>query len=395
MSPVFIDETPVAVIGIDVSFSRVIEYVNDIKYHDTGYMYLKAGDGSVHYHPAYLKGEDIHGDEQDMVLDDGELDSSYSDGDIIQYEFRGSDRVMVFMTLRNGMKLVLCDSFDEIFYDRTLILRIMAITSLVLALIFVIIIFLLTSKVIIKPIRILSDATNSIGEGDYNINLPKMSDDEIGDLTRDFNIAILNIRQRSEDIMSHVEKQEKKIKKDEESLRRRDKDLREMKNIAYSDALTGVKNKTAFDDTRTFIDGQIDRGTASFSVVMCDLNYLKLINDERGHQAGDEILKRTAKLLCNVFPLSTVFRIGGDEFVVLPYGMEYEKLDIMLENLDTVIQSEYELHDELTDRVSLAIGSAVYDPEVDKSFKDVFERADKAMYKNKHDIHVKDGIAAR
>lgn len=395
VSPVFIGDTPVAVIGIDVSFSRVIEYVNDVKYHDTGYMYLKAGDGSVHYHPAYLRGEDIHGDEQDNVVDDGELGSSYSDGDIIQYEFRGGNRVMVFMTLRNGMKLVLCDSFDEIFYDRTLALRIMAITSVALAIIFVIIIYLLTSSVIIKPIRMLTAATNSIGEGNYNINLPKASNDEIGDLTRDFNLAISNIRQRSEDMMSHVEKQEEQIKKDEESLRRRDKDLREMKNIAYSDALTGVKNKTAYDDTRIFIDRQIEKGTASFAVVMCDLNYLKLINDERGHQAGDDILKRTAKLLCSVFPLSTVFRIGGDEFVVLPYGMEYEKLDSMLDILAIEIRNERSMHNKLTERISLAVGSAVYDPEMDQSFKEVFERADMAMYEDKRIIHETDGIAMR
>lgn len=396
VTPVIVDDRPVMIIGIDISFSTLIDYVSSIKYHDTGYMYLKARDGSVHYHPSYLAGEDVHGDEQDNAFDeDGLLSQPNSEGRIIRYEYRGGDRTMVFMTLRNGMKLVLCDSYEEIFSDRILAVRVMAVIAVILAVIFVTIMFILTSRVVIKPITRLSQATARIGEGDYDITLPRESDDEIGDLTRSFNIAISNIRQRAEDIRSHVEMQEEKIRRDEEVIQRKDSDLTEMKSIAYSDALTGVKNKAAYDETISFINGQIKKGTASFAVVMCDLNYLKMINDKKGHHAGDKALIGAAKLLCGVFPMSAVFRIGGDEFVILPYGAEYDNLSEMLEKLGRLIDKEISSTDIVTDRLSIAFGSAVYDPDKDKSFEDVFERADSAMYENKHMMHKKDGYSER
>jgi hypothetical protein len=69
----------------------------------------------VHYHPSFLKHEDVHGDEADEVLDGEEEMRKSESSSIIHYLFHGNDRVMVFMTLRNGMKLVLCDGYHEIF----------------------------------------------------------------------------------------------------------------------------------------------------------------------------------------------------------------------------------------------------------------------------------------
>lgn len=73
----------------------------------------------------------------------------------------------------------------------------------------------------------------------------------------------------------------------------------------YTDALTGVNNRRAFD-------------AAEFGVVaIVDLDSLKYMNDELGHAVGDDCLKRIAKIMSEVFGAHNVYRLGGDEFAVI------------------------------------------------------------------------------
>ena len=95
------------------------------------------------------------------------------------------------------------------------------------------------------------------------------------------------------------------------------------------------------------------------------------------------------------FPMSSVFRIGGDEFVVLPSGIEYARLEDHLENLRLMLEEERDSSDKLEQRVSISVGCAVFDREKDKSYQEVFDRADGLMYEGKQKIHARDGIAGR
>ena len=144
-----------------------------------------------------------------------------------------------------------------------------------------------------------------------------------------------------------------------------------------SDALTGVKNKHSYQETETRIDQQINEHTmAPFAIVMMDLNNLKLINDSAGHQAGDQYLCDACKIICDVFKHSPVFRIGGDEFVVIAQGKDYASLDdrmkAMREHNDEAMHSG---------GIIIACGMAEY--EDDTCTASVFERADQAMYEDK------------
>ena len=161
---------------------------------------------------------------------------------------------------------------------------------------------------------------------------------------------------------------------------------------AYVDSLTSVKNKHAYEDTAKYIDTQIRNGTAEFAVIMCDLNYLKHINDNLGHKAGDAALQKAANIICTAFPMSTVFRIGGDEFVVIPSVLEYARIEERLDNLKMMLRDQKQSSDNFLERISIAFGCAVFDREKDRSFQDVFERADMIMYEEKKKIHESDGI---
>ena len=392
VQPIFRDGIPVAVIGIDVSFSRLMKTIDKIRYHETGYLYLKEADGSLHYHEAYLKNEETHGDESDELVENAELMTADKTGDdLIRYNYKDGDRVMAFVTLRNGMKLVLCDSYDSIFNQRDRTADIMVVATFVLAVVFTLAAAIMASR-ITDPLRKLTAAATEISEGNYDVVLPPEKNDEVGELSKSFRLAIDKIREREADNQAHAAAQDRRIERVSEKIKRQRNDLVNMKNLAYADSLTNVKNKTAYDDTTGYIDGQIKAGTAEFAVIMCDLNYLKIINDNYGHKAGDQALKRAAEILCQAFPMSTVFRIGGDEFVVIPSGFEYTKLEERLETLKLMLDEEKQSSDEINKQVSISVGTSVFDREKDNSFQEVFERADKKMYEDKKRIHEKDGI---
>ena len=117
---------------------------------------------------------------------------------------------------------------------------------------------------------------------------------------------------------------------------------------------------------------------------------MKIINDENGHNAGDVALMKLSSLICGVFSHSPVFRIGGDEFVVVLRNVDYKKVDVLIKEfnykIDQLSKDEY-LH--TYERIKAAIGYAKYDPKTDKSVQDVFNRADEAMYIRKREMKSK------
>jgi len=110
-----------------------------------------------------------------------------------------------------------------------------------------------------------------------------------------------------------IENIDAEIKKEKQHL----KALNTEKELARRDELTGVRNKTAYNELETSMQDSINKGMdyLPFAFVVCDANNLKKINDTEGHAAGDEYIKSCAMLLCNIFDHSPVFRVGGDEFV--------------------------------------------------------------------------------
>jgi diguanylate cyclase (GGDEF)-like protein len=161
------------------------------------------------------------------------------------------------------------------------------------------------------------------------------------------------------------------------------KQFESVERLARFDELTGVRNKNAFKEFSNSIEEKLKKDKHyKFGIVLCDMNDLKLVNDTRGHSFGDERIQRTSRMICSVFTHSPVFRIGGDEFVVILIGQDYERREELLNVLKD------ESYDNKITRSGpvVACGLAVYDSEKDGGFSDVFERADKEMYKNKKEV---------
>lgn len=181
----------------------------------------------------------------------------------------------------------------------------------------------------------------------------------------------------------------------EESLRRellQKEQLQSAMDLAYKDTLTGVKSKHAYKEAEERMDKRIEEGTApEFSVAVFDLNDLKLINDSRGHEIGDEYIRDACKLICDCFKRSPVFRIGGDEFTAILEGSDHADRERLLESFRNQVLTNLE-----QDGTVVAVGCSSYECEKDKNTRSVFERADALMYKEKltlKNLHATSGQA--
>ncbi|MCR5150720.1 MAG: amino acid permease [Clostridiales bacterium] len=151
------------------------------------------------------------------------------------------------------------------------------------------------------------------------------------------------------------------------------------KIAAYKDPLTGVKSKTAYSEAETQIEEMISSGiTAPFSVVVCDINGLKFINDTLGHKAGDEYIQKGAKLICELFKHSPVYRTGGDEFVIILSEIDYLNRSAIMKKLHDLSVDNIG-----KDGVVISGGISDFEPGVSKNYKTVYEKADALMYEEK------------
>ncbi len=165
--------------------------------------------------------------------------------------------------------------------------------------------------------------------------------------------------------------------------------LSKSNRIVNRDPLTGVRSVAAYMDKVEMLKSKINSGEeASFALVECDLNGLKGVNDNFGHDIGDIYIVNGCRMVCGVFKHSPVFRIGGDEFVAILEGSDFEHREELMEELKKAVEDSAAKGDAIHGRVSLAAGIAVYDPKLDKTVGDVLKRADQAMYNNKKIMHM-------
>ncbi|MBR4145537.1 MAG: diguanylate cyclase [Lachnospiraceae bacterium] len=164
---------------------------------------------------------------------------------------------------------------------------------------------------------------------------------------------------------------------------------RKLADLMEQDALTHVKNRTAYDKYVRHFNMDIASGEIQeFAVGYFDLNNLKTINDKYGHEAGDAYIRNSCKLICDTFKHSPVFRIGGDEFLCIICNADYKHKDELLKSMRDEMEAREKdpVKYSPAARVSIASGMAVYDKEKDADVISVVNRADVLMYENKFEM---------
>ena len=149
--------------------------------------------------------------------------------------------------------------------------------------------------------------------------------------------------------------------------------------LANTDALTGLYNRRYADDVLVRLVADAERGRP-FSVVALDVDGLKQVNDGRGHEAGDRVLKRVAETLrLQLRGADLAIRLGGDEFLALLPGTRHVQAQAVAARLRRAVET----HDwsDVGDEISISCGAAEW--QTGQGGADVAKAADVRLYEAK------------
>lgn len=164
-----------------------------------------------------------------------------------------------------------------------------------------------------------------------------------------------------------------------------EKKSRELELLSNQDGLTGLYNRRYFDQTFFYEWKQAIRNKTSITVLMCDVDHFKRINDQYGHIAGDEYLKQITQILQQVFRRDTDFvsRYGGEEFVVLILDNSMDTIMNLAEKVRGLVESSPLEFEEKTIRTTISLGIANMIPKPGMTKETLISKADKALYSAK------------
>ncbi|MBR3894317.1 MAG: diguanylate cyclase [Clostridia bacterium] len=328
VAPFYVDGVLIGVVGMDADFSTLTNRIDSITLYKNGYAYLTdTNDDFLYCAPRALNSH-------------ASTDQPFTEAKT---------------ELINGMNLVVRANYADIQSEsRPMLFNLLLFTGLLFALFALITVFV-TNR-IVNPLKRLTKMAVDIADGNIEeTELICNSKDEIGTLSRIFKETSDKLRE----YMSHINA------------------------LAYRDSLTGVKNRSAYVEASADVERTMHHSFLQFAVLMADINGLKQANDLYGHDMGNQLIISSARLLCDIFSQSPVFRVGGDEFVVILRDRDFEIYRELIEKLDAECATRYIEINDVKIPISIARGIAIYNPDIDQTFEDVVNHADHAMYLHK------------
>lgn len=165
------------------------------------------------------------------------------------------------------------------------------------------------------------------------------------------------------------------------NMHRENIEQRAFEKLAYTDNLTSLKNRRAFDEDIE----RIEKSGAPVTILYADMNGLKCINDNLGHHSGDKALQLIAGSLHKLTNKDTVcYRLGGDEFCVLSFDQEESVLEQKCEKINEKLTAyEYEFNYP----IGISYGILKYIPNGTRTIHQCLVAADKKMYAFKQEIY--------
>jgi len=154
--------------------------------------------------------------------------------------------------------------------------------------------------------------------------------------------------------------------------------------LAHCDALTGVKNRSTFDESLVREINLAQRHGQDFTMLVIDIDFFKKVNDTYGHKVGDNALKVIAETIKQcIRTTDMLFRYGGEEFVVLLGNTDCE-MSYMI--ADRILESVRDINMQVKgQRIDLTVSIGMACLNIQDNGESLFNRADAAMYSAKND----------
>ena len=159
---------------------------------------------------------------------------------------------------------------------------------------------------------------------------------------------------------------------------------RDLEILSSTDGLTGIFNKRIFDEKLSMLFDNAKEKEQRFSLLLLDLDFFKNINDRYGHTIGDEVLISFTYIVKLMLRKGDTFaRIGGEEFAIILHNTnQRDAIRVAQKICQEVARKEIYVTGDKTVNITLSIGVSENDS-ADSSAKEIFQRADRALYKAK------------
>jgi diguanylate cyclase (GGDEF)-like protein len=226
---------------------------------------------------------------------------------------------------------------------------------------------------LISGLHVLSSAANKISNNDYSTRVEFSSNDELEHLGKTFNKMVETISSNEAHLQQIVK--EKTLELEQSN--------KELKQLASVDSLTQILNRRSFFEYAEKLLLISKRQKQSFTIVMCDLDHFKTINDTWGHAVGDEVLKKFSNQVSLLLRQSDVFaRIGGEEFAIILVNTDKKGSMRQAQRITKAIENLAINVDNKIISITVSIGVACAQEE-DKTAHQVLKKADIATYQAK------------
>ena len=369
----------------DIDYLYIVAWSPDIaedgEYYD---MYILDADDVPLYETGYYEQREPEFDNFDPLNDN---DAIISNGD---WGWLCSGYAPVFDDDGTLICMVGCDvSMEDVMADRKANMISLSISAVIYTAIVLILAFLVVTKYVVRPLNRISAEMKKFSpqtdrnyeeSGVINLTSTRRTQDEIDDIYNEIRAMQIRIIDYIDDITAIREEKEKV-----------ESEVNQISMVAYKDGLTGTGNKQAYIMKAEELTRAIEDGNAEFAIIMMDINYLKYVNDNFGHDAGDKYLLGCCHIICEKLKHSPVYRIGGDEFVAVLTGEDYANRAAHVKSLNNYFENAFSNRNtEPWNRHSASIGMSEF-REGDTSVDDVFKRADTLMYDAKNAFKKKHG----
>jgi len=160
---------------------------------------------------------------------------------------------------------------------------------------------------------------------------------------------------------------------------------KDVEKISRVDGLTGLYNRRYFDEVFAFEWSRSMRNQTPISLIICDIDHFKRVNDQYGHLAGDEYLKAMAIIIRRLFKrkIDITARFGGEEFIILLGDESSQNVCKLAETLRVMVQGFCLEYEGKSIRTTISLGTATHIPQHTDRQGILISRADKALYQSK------------
>lgn len=158
--------------------------------------------------------------------------------------------------------------------------------------------------------------------------------------------------------------------------------LRQQEMLAATDPLTGIANRRVLFDRSVGLLNEARRGGRPLSIVVLDIDHFKSVNDSFGHAAGDAVIRAVADVVSAHAGTGVAARLGGEEFAILLPGTSAERAAQHSETIRRAVAA-LEIPQCPGREISVSLGVAQADPDVEPTIHLALERADHALYRAK------------